>query len=535
MLPGRSYTPEEIIGTLRRRWLAVAVPAVLVALGTPIVTSLLPDVYSARAVILVVPQRVPENYVRSTVTTRLEDRLQTISQQILSRTRLEKIIADFDLYAEERKTALTEDILERMRRDIDIRIDNGRGRRDDGASFSVSYDAPTALLAMKVTERLGSLFIEENLRDREILAEGTNQFLESQLEEARRRLVTHEEKLEEYRRRYAGELPTQQQGNLQAIQHAQVQLQNLAEAAARDRDRRLVIQREIADVASQTIVQASARRGRDGEGDESDGGPIATPAEQLEAARRTMTSLQARLTAEHPDVVRQARRVRELEAAVEREAARAPLGDGTPARALTPAEAVQRNRAAELRAEADSLQRELERKAAEELRLRRLIELHQRRVDASPTREAELVALTRDYDTLQNLYTSLLSKNEEAKISANLERRQIGEQFRLLDAARLPERPASPNRPLLNVLGALVGIGLGLGIGILLEYRDNSIRNEDDVLRVLGLPVVAVVPTMWTAREKRRLRRRRLALLSGTAVVMLVAGSALVWRLLQQP
>ena len=167
------------------------------AAATAVVSRKLPDLYRSDTLILVVPQRVPESYVKSTVTSRIEDRLQSISQQILSRTRLERIIQDFNLYAEERQTGIMEDIVEQMRADIKVDVVKGD-------AFRVSYIGRDPRTVMKVTERLASLFIEENLRDREVLAEGTNQFLEAQLEDARRRLVEHEKKLEVYRRQSRG-------------------------------------------------------------------------------------------------------------------------------------------------------------------------------------------------------------------------------------------------------------------------------------------------------------------------------------------
>src|SRR5207245_4937440 len=187
--------------------------------------------YRSETLILVVPQRVPVAYVKSTVTARIEDRLQSISQQILSRTRLERIIQDFNLYERERRTGIMEDLVERMRKDIEVQIVKGD-------AFRVAFTADSRRTAMKVTERLASLFIDESLRDREVLAEGTNQFLEAQLEDARRQLIDNEKKLEDYRRLHAGELPKQQESNLQGLHNIEMQLQALVDSLHRDRDAR---------------------------------------------------------------------------------------------------------------------------------------------------------------------------------------------------------------------------------------------------------------------------------------------------------
>ena len=168
-------------------------------------SSLLPNRYRSQTTILVVPQRVPESYVGSTVTAGVGERLQTISQQILSRTRLEQIIEEFNLYQDERQTMIMEDIVARMRvRDVKLDVAS-RGRRyDDASSFTVSFESVDPRIAMLVAERLASMFVQENLQDREVLADSTNQFLQAQLEDARRRLIEHEKKLEEFRRRNAG-------------------------------------------------------------------------------------------------------------------------------------------------------------------------------------------------------------------------------------------------------------------------------------------------------------------------------------------
>jgi len=499
MLPGKQYKPEDILQVLRRRIWVVLVPFALVAAGTAVAAKLLPDLYRSDTLILVVPQRVPESYVRSTVTTRIEDRLQSISQQILSRTRLERIIEEFNLYPEERRVGIMEDVVQRMR--DDIKIDVVRGD-----AFRVAYIGREPRTVMRVTERLASSVIEESLRDREVLAEGTNQFLEAQLEDARRRLVEHEKKLEEYRKRFSGELPSQLDTNLQAIQNTQLQIQALVESVNRDRDQRRNSERQLADLESEAAAGSSSPAPVvvSADGTSTSAG---TAAQQLAAARATLQSLELRLKPGHPDIGLWKRRIRDLEKAAEAEALEAPVSDAAHAR--SPAEVQRQNRVADLKAEIEQLDRQIEFKQGEEKRLRTVSAGYQSRVEMAPTRESELVELTRDYTTLQSMYTNLLAKKEEAKISANLERRQVGEQFKLLDPARLPEKPFSPDRQRINLFGLLGGLALGIGLVALLEYRDSSFRTDDEVVSVLSLPVLAVVPVMMSDTDRKRQRRRR--------------------------
>ena len=523
MLPGKKYTPEDVLGTLwRHKWLLI-VPFLISATAAILVARRLPSIYRSETLIQVVPQRIPESFVRSTVTARIEDRLGGIQQIILSRSRLERIITEFDLYPEERRRMVMEDVVTLMRCcDVNVRVERGD-------AFRVSYDARDPRIAQKVAERLGSLFIDENLRDREALAEQTSQFLEGQLDDAKRRLLEHEKKLEEFRSRYAGELPSQLQSNVQAIQNAQMQLQGLTEAMNRDRERRLLIERQLADLQATDAVAVAPPPPPPVQGGEPPAG--ATTADQLEAATIVRRNLLLRFTEDHPDVAAINRRIARLQAKLAAEIAAAPpAAADTPPKPVSAAEVIKQNRMRDLRANLAEIDRELASRRATEQHLRAVIDDHQAKAAAAPKRETELVELTRDYATIQAIYTDLLGKREASKLSANVERQQIGEQFKILDPARVPERPFSPNRRLIVAAGSGLGLALGLCVIVLLEYRDGTFKTEEDIHRVLQLPVLALVPLMASQME-RRLKRRRA--LFGLAVVIMAIGSAaavVIWK-----
>jgi uncharacterized protein involved in exopolysaccharide biosynthesis len=164
-------------------------------------------------------------------------------------------------------------------------------------------------------------------------------------------------------------------------------------------------------------------------------------------------------------------------------------------------------------------------------RLQDLAKGYRAKIDASPAVESELTQLTRDYDVLKTTYTELLKKKQEASLAANVEQRQVGEQFTIVDPARLPQKPDGPNRVRYDLLGSAAGLGLGLAFALLLEYRDTSLRSEEDVLVTLALPVVALIPTIHTFADRRRLRRRRWVLASSAAATLLVAAVAIAWKL----
>jgi polysaccharide chain length determinant protein (PEP-CTERM system associated) len=518
----RSYTPNDISHALvKRRWI-VLVPFALGLLAAPFLSTLVPERYRSETLILVVPQRVPDSYVKATITDSIEDRLPSITEQILSRSRLERIITDMNLYPERRSRQVMEDVVSAMRDDVDV---IPVGDSDSTDSFRVTYVSDHANTARLVTERLASLYIEQNLKDRETQAESTSQFLDTQLQEAKQRLLEQEKKLEEYNRLHSGELPTQLQGNLQGIQSANMQLQAVNESINRALEKRLLNERQIADAEALPLTPSVLPMGPGNT-------PVAASnAQKLEAARARLDALLNFYTPNHPEVVSTRRMISELEVKVQEEA---PVSEGeVPAVPVSPAEALQRRRLAELRAELAVTDRQLESNRAEANRLRGVIAGLQSKVDQLPSRESELVELTRDYSTLQEAYSSLLMKREDSAIAANMERRQIGEQFRILDVASMPQKPVNQmQRVGVTMSGAGLGFALGLLIVIVLELRDSSFRREEEVMTKLSLPVLALIPVMASTRERQVANRRQLWMdVAGVTVLLLAVGTLVVWRL----
>ena len=513
MIPGKTLTPDDIAAIIWRwKWLIV-IPGIVGAIVAFGYARTLKDRYRSEAVIMMTQQRVREDLVRSTIRSTLTERIQTISQQIMSRTRLEGIIVDLDLYPEERRTGLMEDVVERMRRDVSVQTVRGD-------AFRVAYMSESPTTAMRVAERLAGLFIDENLKDREQMALGTSQFLEAQLEDARQRLVETERKLEAYRRAHAGQLPSQVQSNLTAINSTQQQAQRLQDALARDRDRLQLIERQLADDAAPEVPSEAPVL------DPSSGSVAGgSAAQQLALARTALRNMELRLKPEHPDIGRMKRLIVTLEQKAEREALEMPLTTS----GRSKSEVARLNRIQELERTAERLRESIAAREAEQDRLRGVVGEYQKRLEAAPTRETELIELTRDYDTLHRMYTSLLAKSEESKLSVNLETRQVGQQFRILEPARVPPRPFSPNRTRLYAMGAFGGLGLGMAIVFLIVYKDSSLKTDDDVVVSLGIPVLALVPMIKTTVDDRRLRQRRLMLGGATAVLVILVGGAALW------
>ena len=516
MLPGKKYKPEDLLQVLKRRFWVLVVPFAVIAAGTAVVARKLPDRFMAQTTILIQPQRVPTDYVRPAITTNIQDRLRSIQQQILTRTKLERIIEEFNLYPEERKSGVLQDIVDRMKyNDIDISI-------RQGDVFTVAYYGESPRTVEKVATRLAQLFTEENSRVRQDMTDRTSAFLNSTVEDARQRLAEHEQKLQDYRMKNQGQLPSQLDANLQSMSQTMSQLQQINQSINTDREQRLFLDKQLkelendapnSDPSSATFIPATP----DSPARVSGG----SAASQLEAATRYLEQvLLAKYSEDHPDVKSQRRFIKELQEKADAEALLRPVTMGE--QGMPPAEQARRRKIQDLRNQIENIDRNIDKKQTEDKRLRTQAGSLQMKIDATPMRESEMTGLTRDYATLTQLYTSLLSKKEDSQIAAKLEAGQIGEQLRTIDAARVPDAPASPDRPMITLFGMAAGLFIGVALIGLLEYRDSTFKTDEEVAAQLACPVLAVVPLMQSDADRKKAVRRRLVM--GIGLGSTVAG-----------
>jgi polysaccharide chain length determinant protein (PEP-CTERM system associated) len=485
----------------RRKWLGILLFMVpLTALVTLVMA--LPDVYRSSATVLVEGQQVPEAFVRPTVTSELELRLITMSQEILSRSRLQTLISRFGLYADLREGAsagsLMEAAVERMRQDVKLELKDSQTNRPqrNTIAFELSYRGRDPQTIALVTNTLASYYVEENLKARERYASGTTEFLRTQLSESKKRLDEQERKVSNLRTRYRGELPQQAQANIARLESidSQLRLNN-------DNQIRLVERR---DILVAQLAQARTEAG-------------AEPDEvRLPRLKSELATLRIKYTDLWPDIIR----LKDEIAALEKQ-----LAQPKPKKAVE--ETPPTPQVLRIQEALKSAETELGLLKAEDQRLRKEITAYQTRIDNAPQREQEFTDLTRDYETTKELYHTLLKRYEEAQIGESMEQRQKGEQFRILEPAMPSYTPAAPRRLRLLLAGLALSVVLGAGAIVLAEILDTSFHSVNDLRSFSALPVLVAIPRIVTEADARRRRSRfRVAAAAVLAGLALTAGAS---------
>lgn len=493
--PGNSL--ETGRGVLRRRRALGLLTFAMSFAAAAATVVFLPDVYRSSATVLIERQQIPDELVRSTVTSQLEIRLQTISQEILSRTRLEPLIEQFGLYAELKKRAPIEEVIERMRGDIRLELKGGEKRRDTATvAFTLSFTGADPEKVALVANTLASFYIQENLKARERQATGTAEFLRVQLEQMKTRLEAQEQQVTQFKERHIGELPQQMEANLKTLEQLNGQLRLNNDSQVQVSERRAALGRQLEDAENVATPDGPRAAG-----------------ERLAELRRQLADLRARYTERYPDVSRVKNEIATLETQLRAGPLAANAAERDHAVPMSPHLVQLRQAFNEVELQGRALRAEAE-------TLRRTIALYQLRVENAPKREQEFQGLSRDYETGKDLYRSLLIRQQEAALAESMEQRQKGEQFRIIDPATTPREPAAPNRPRLLLLGLLLSIGAAMGAVLVAERMDTSFHTSEDLRAFARVPVVARIPPIVT-RTDRRQRRWRAAAVAVSSVVSL--------------
>ena len=503
MLGHREMSIDDYLAIARRRKWVIIIPALLLPVIAFAYSLTLTDEYTSKTLVLVEQQKVPDSVVQSVVSEDIAQRLATMQEQILSRTRLQPIIDKFNLYQGGATTTHMEDKVERLRAAIVIEpvrsLTGPRGGVLPG--FFISFTAGNAQLAQRVCAEVTSMFIEENLRSREQRSQGTTDFLANQLAEAKRKLDETDGKLAEFKSRYFGSLPGQEQSNISILTGLNTQLESVNQALSR-------AQQDKAYAESLLNQQLAAQEAAPLT---SSGGPQPDLMQvQLITLQNNLMAAEARYTGDHPDVIKLRNDIAKLQKQIETARTQpAPQSEDGTKRAVRETPQTQA-----LRAQIYQANQVIQGRTRDQARLHSQIGMYQSRLSLSPGVEQQFKELTRDYSTALEFYNDLLGKESQSKMATNLERRQQGEQFRVMDPANLPESPSFPNRPLFAAGGLGFGLALGIGISLLLEMKDKTIRTESDVKFFLQVPTLALIPvshehlngkkSLWS-----RLRRKR--------------------------
>jgi polysaccharide biosynthesis transport protein len=501
--PQPRFLPRSIVRMLwKQRWLALAVWLVVSSLAYLVVHGLA-DVYQAEAVILVDSQKIPEKFVASTVQVSVQDSLNSISQQVLTVSRLEQILDKYNLYPGMKKNKTQEELVDKLRHDLDITLERGFSLGRPGA-FRVAYQAPSPSVAAGVVNEVADLFVTQNVKTREQRAEGTSEFIENQLKQAKQSLDIQEAQLSTYKLKWAGELPQQESALMGALSRLQQELQGNQDTTSRAEQNKLVLENSLrfAESSVATLTRAAA----------SPPAPVAgvpsiAPLSASVRLRAQLNDLSQRYYEDHPEV----RRVkRELQQAQEDEANAAPAPSAeAPASVATGAETSpfqaeldrQKERASATRTQLQVLDQEIKGRMLERQRILKDMAEYQVRVEKLPIREQQMAALTRDYETSKGNYRSLLDKKISAEMATEMEKSQQSERFTVLEPARPPEMPIKPRRQAMYIAGALAGLALGLALSLAREFKKDVFLGEWELpktILVLGRVSTGITPAAFT-------------------------------------
>ena len=510
----QAFDVSQILNSLyRRKDIIIGVSLVVITIATYLAIYL-PDVYRSSTLILVTPQRLPSNYVASTVTSTIEQRMQAIAQQVLGRTMLERVIQEFNLFSSTESQRSIDERVAMLRARITLAIN----RQD---TFTLSFDAGSPEIARQVTARLAALFIEENLKVREQQASGTTTFINTEAERLRTELEEQEARVNKYRAQYWHELPENRDASFKALDQLQRELESSMNRLASLQDRKAALEKQMAE--TDILERELSMLGGLG------GGQNTSASTGTVRRNRELDALLKKYSEKHPDVIR-------LKREVEAAGAEAPVKEtktAAPDLSLTTGMSLKTMLASQV----DDLKAEMAALQTKNKSMRTQVSVLQARVDSTPLRSIELSKITRDYDITLRKYQDLLAKGLDSELSENMEKKQKGEQFQIVDRANIPQHPVAPNRQRILLVGLLLGIGGGIGLAFLLDIMDKSFKSNEDLVGYSNIPLLAVLPTVVTRAsvlEHRQARAMVIVASFGALVVGLVLvrylGALLLFR-----
>jgi polysaccharide chain length determinant protein (PEP-CTERM system associated) len=503
MLGHRTLTLEDYLAILKRRWMYILIPALVLPLVGFAISYRITPVYMSQTLVLIDQPKVPEAYVKPVVANDLDARLASMKEQILSRSRLEPIIKQYGLG--DPKADMDARVAQ-VQKDIEIRPIHSEISEAGGLpGFFISFKAPDPHTAQLVCAQITSMFTSENLKDQQATAQGTTEFLTEQLNNAKSNLDAQDAKLAAFQRENLGTLPDDQTATMNMLTTLNTQLDSANQDLMRLSQERSIREAMLAQQGGEGISPELGQKG---------GAARATTAQatpeqaiELQALQQQEADLTSRYTPDYPDVIAVKRKIADLRKQIAQNSAVTVGPSGAPVRVEPPG-------VRQLRIQITAIDDASQQKRRDQANIQRQIGMYQSRLEASPLVAAKYKELTRDYQTSLDSYNSLLAKRDQSQMATELQLQQQGEQFRLMDSANLPEQPTSPKRPMFALGGLALGIGLGILVAAYLEYRDNSLRSERDVWAFTKLPTLGIIALSATAEtasgQNRSWFKRRL-------------------------
>jgi succinoglycan biosynthesis transport protein ExoP len=558
MMPNDSADFGQYIAILKNRKKYFIISSVVVLVIACLFAFLWPASYQSSSTILIEEQQIPPEFVRSTVTGFADQRIQSLTQQILSRVKLWEIVQQFSLYPNQREKLTREEILEMMRDNIKLEtisaeIGDPRKRRRSGETavtiaFSISYRGENPATVQKVAGTLASLYLEQNLKTREAQAQSTTKFLEAELKALQERIKDLGGKITLFKEHNEGLLPEQQSFNRDQVARMELELKQLDNYMRNADDRKIYLQGQLATVKPESpIIGATGER-------------IMAPADRRKTLEIALADLRAKFSENHPDVLKIRREIAELsklagpedntsmrqKKVAQFKAELAQLQgkysgqhpevlkaknkiaelEKTPAPASSPRQEAQPDNptyislATQIKAADSDISSLRHQQALLQDRLKK----YRNRLEEAPKVEQEYMALMRDYQNAHAKHQEVMNKILEARIAEGMEEHQKGEKFTLIDPASFPETPASPKRWLILLAGLICSMGAGLGSVALAEQLDHSVHSGDELVRLTGLPVLGSIIRIQTREDVIRARRKRKLIwaVSGISLIMVL-------------
>lgn len=491
----RQLTNKYVDLFCRRKWLILTTLLISLPIGLGVYL-MTPKVYQAVSLLSYQQQKINPNKLSPDVADKIRDIVSTLTQIVTSRTNLEKLILELDLYPEARQNLPMEDIVDSMRRAIKIEPST------QGDIFRIAFNHGNPELVTKATNSLAAKFIEENLKYREEKATETSAYTSDELLMAKEVMDRKENTMRDYKLEHYNEMPDQQEANVSRLIALQGQYQGNQESIQELERTSVMIQDQINN-RKQLIEKEKKERNllikQMGNSSEES----VSSETQLERMRMTLEQLLSRYTENHPDVKRTRAAIARLEKEIgpNRSKKRRVGGAGIDSDVDTVV--------LQLETQYKNVLLNIESLKAEKEQLKEALAQYEKWVSAAPVREAEWSGLTREYSQLKKHYDDLVAQNLEAKSMLNLERRQKGSQFKIEDPARYPEKPIKPDFAIIMGVAAVAGLGLGVGLTLMMDFFDGSFRDPEMLEAAVGLPLIATIPRIETAAERRQRKRRK--------------------------